>query len=209
MMFVQISKGHRHKKEDKEVPKTEEEESYVSEELCAAPEPSEEFSAVELSSSNEGETTKPSRGDLFINRLKKSSVGKLFKSDSKDSEISIYTLDQGMRRTNHEESVHNIDSRNKIRSNLYNDTDTSVQCHRRSVSSQASPYPPYRLFFLPSNDWKENDSKLQIITKLLFCQCSLACFLIFWVISTALLFYLTEGPFEQELVCILFFFLAS
>lgn len=198
-MFVQISKGHRRKREDKETPKTEEDETDISEEIITPQDISEELSTVDLPSSDQAET-KVSRSDLQMDHQKKSTIGKLFNNDTKDSEITIYTLDREMGRINKDENFHNSEPRTKIKANLYHEPEMMASYVGHSVASQASPYPPYRLNFLPPDDWKESDTNLQMISKLLFCQCSLACLIIFWLISTALLFYLTEGPHEYELV---------
>ncbi|XP_014278290.1 uncharacterized protein [Halyomorpha halys] len=134
-----------------------------------------------------------------MDHQKRSNVANVFSNDSKDSEITIYTLDREMGRIKKDEHFHNSEPRTKIKANLYHEPEAMASHDGHSVASQASPYPPYRLNFLPPDDWKESDTNLQVISKLLFSECSLACFLIFWLISTALLFYLTEGPFEYEL----------
>ncbi|XP_075212528.1 uncharacterized protein LOC142319299 isoform X2 [Lycorma delicatula] len=70
----------------------------------------------------------------------------------------------------------------------------------KSVGVQATPFPPFRLYFLPEKDWKETDSKLHKVLKIILSQCGLACIVLSWAMMGALVFRLTEGPQEQRQV---------
>ncbi|XP_022189270.2 uncharacterized protein LOC111047747 [Nilaparvata lugens] len=66
----------------------------------------------------------------------------------------------------------------------------------KSVGIQATPFPPFRLHFLPEEDWRQTDDKLQRALKLVLSQCGLACVVLTWAMLGALMFRLTEGPQE-------------
>ncbi|KAF6199771.1 hypothetical protein GE061_006069, partial [Apolygus lucorum] len=70
----------------------------------------------------------------------------------------------------------------------------------KGVGVQASDYPPYRLLFIPAEDYKDPNVPIVTLTRLLMCQATIALFLLVWVVFGALVFYLTEGPYEMAKV---------
>uniref|UniRef100_A0A0K8SU35 Potassium channel domain-containing protein n=2 Tax=Lygus hesperus TaxID=30085 RepID=A0A0K8SU35_LYGHE len=75
---------------------------------------------------------------------------------------------------------------------------TSPITSGKGVGVQASDYPPYRLLFVPAEDYKDPDVPIVTLTRVLMCQCTIALFLLVWVVFGALVFYLTEGPYEMD-----------
>lgn len=177
-MFVQISKGRRREKEDVDEENKERDVSTSREGETESELRSEEFTTVVISPKHEslsGESNRSSGGETFFDQLKRRSAGK---GESCDEDISIYTIEKSQGR----------------------EGPTGQLGRTRSVGSQASDYPPHRLYFLPPTHWRDTHSTSLSFIKLIFCQCSLASFLLLSLISAALLFYSTERPYEQHLV---------
>ncbi|RZF32543.1 hypothetical protein LSTR_LSTR011322 [Laodelphax striatellus] len=67
----------------------------------------------------------------------------------------------------------------------------------KSIGIQATPFPPFRLHFLPEEDWRDTEDKFHRVLKLVLSQCGLACVVLTWAMLGALMFRLTEGPQEN------------
>lgn len=77
---------------------------------------------------------------------------------------------------------------------------SSKQTGFNSIGIQASPYPPFRLRVLPEPDWRESETKLLTVLRLVFCQVGLACIVFTWALFGAFMFCFTEGPQEYKQV---------
>ncbi|XP_014260518.1 TWiK family of potassium channels protein 7-like isoform X2 [Cimex lectularius] len=143
-----------------------------------------ERSKLEILDSLSGKASK------FLEKNK--SIAKQF--GNRQSEIKIYTIDKEMAKFNNTQISEDTSNKFEISGPLQNIRNQSMRL--KSVGCQASPYPPYRLFFLPADDWKDSDCCMARFFRFLLCESTLACFLLVWLILGALTFYLTESPYE-------------
>ncbi|BES98889.1 Potassium channel subfamily K member [Nesidiocoris tenuis] len=86
----------------------------------------------------------------------------------------------------------------RLKRTRQNSPSSPVNSAAKGVSVQVSDYPPYRLLFIPPDDWQDPDSPAASLVKVMMCQCTVACFLLLWIVFGALVFYLTEGPYECD-----------
>lgn len=174
-----------------------------------------------------GSSKQPKDGTFFNKisekaaKLKKGSLGKLF--GEKENDVKIYTIDQEMKRS-HPSSHTGVTQKSDFPKFLntefaepkthhkFHNTELTEKLERsrhpmtfgaqtvKIVGTQASPFPKYRLYFLPCHLWNDPDDKFHSVLRVLLCQVCLASFLFVWLIFGALLFFLTEGSTENELV---------
>lgn len=134
---------------------------------------------------------------------KKSNFGKIF--GDKEADIKISTIDREMAkhppklRSNHHYAPEfsNSELTDRLRRTKLPNADENIsRC--KSVGCLAIDYPPHRLYFLPCEDWRDPDSVINTLVRIILSQVALIIFLLLWIVFGALLFYLIEGPYEYN-----------